>query len=558
MRQSFNCTFGKKRLHAGYLRLRCIMLIFIIAAVALQLTGCSQNVPDNAERISRPNNFEIPVSGTWIIEKCLSNEVSEISGDNDPLLGQKVGFSRDTVIFAGQVYRDISYKIKRVNVYEYFLHKNTSMPQKLSNNSNEIQVINVYSSDSFLLEFIKDSAGNIIAVADDRYYCLKKLSDELNNVQDAIEEATEKSGLDESIAVEEPLRSGILLGVRIPEKTEDGLGDYKYGTYWISVEDYTLRPVLYAENIYLPRMDGFWKLMVDKKAGPLGTEDSLIAFKVTNAEKKQRQPSDENVSKMETRLRKAIVYVGNDYVCVENIVYGHGKDTRNQDNIVERTLRTLPVDNLSSIDGIKISDLAGDNGTMAMESAIAELMKNSGYEGIGIINDDEQQKNFALYRKTGHWFFKGRIDPDRDGQLPYMDFNLNLLPPANMVAYDVLHVPWTEMKDKLPNAHDIYTSPNKDLAIVLTGNDILLYAIKGKELAEEPMARIRMEEGSTVVMAEWSMDEYVNNWQKSFTKNNEYMTVVNELADTDESGITAAAGTAGSSAGAAASADELR
>ena len=148
-------------------------------------------------------------------------------------------------------------------------------------------------------------------------------------------------------------------------------------------------------------------------------------------------------------------------------------------------------------------------------------MANSGYEGIVIIDDDAQQKNFALYRKTGHWFFKGRIDPDRQGHLPYMDFNLNLLPPANMVAYDVLHVPWKEMKDKLPNAIDIYTSPNRDLAVILTRSHILLYTIEGRKLSGEPIAKIRLEEGSTVIMAEWSMGEYVARWENSFIKNND-------------------------------------
>ena len=73
----------------------------------------------------------------------------------------------------------------------------------------------------------------------------------------------------------------------------------------------------------------------------------------------------------------------------------------------EKTLRTLPVDNLVNVDGIKISDMAGENGAMAMENAIAEVLANSGYEGAVVIDDDEQQKKFALYRKTGQWFVKG-------------------------------------------------------------------------------------------------------------------------------------------------------
>jgi hypothetical protein len=273
--------------------------------------------------------------------------------------------------------------------------------------------------------------------------------------------------------------------------------------------------------------------------------------------------------RIETKVRKAIVYVGNDYVCVENTVYSsqngtvYGSETANAAagtsvsereavsgsqtgamagaagvldeishyplTLEEKTLRTLPVDNLSNIDGIKISDMVGENGTMAMENAISDVLKNSGYEGIVVFDDEVQEKNFALYRKTGHWFFKGRIDPDGHGQLPYMDFSLNLLPPSNMVAYDVLHVPWTDMKDKLPHAIDIYTSPNKDIAVILTRSEILIYPIQSKGLSEHPTARFQFEEGSAVIMAEWGMGNYVTSWEKSFVRNNTTSVVENLL-----------------------------
>jgi hypothetical protein len=509
-------------------RLRRILLLLVPAVLILMFSGCSQAVPENAERIRKPSNTDIPIAGTWVLEKCLLDDTDDGSDASDPLIGTIVGFSQDALMYGGEIYSDISYKIKRVDLYGYFLHKNADMPEKLSTSDGDILVVNVYTSDSFLFEFIKEPEGEVIAVADDRLYSMKKLSDGLDMVQEVIKQEAVNAVLNENVAARQPLRSGILLGVRIPVKTADGLGDYRYGTYWISSENRILRPVLYADDIYLPRMDGFWKLIVEKKPGASGVEDSLRAFKVAGAEYKLTENLFQNVSvRMETKIRKAIVYVGNDYACVENTVYD--QDNISDSGVAEKTLRTLPVDNLSSIDGIKISDMVGENGSMAMENAIADVLKNSGYNGIVILDDEEQQKNFALYRKTGHWFFKGRIDPDRQGQLPYMDFSLNLLPPSNMVAYDVLHVPWKEMKDKLPNATDIYTSPNKDLAVVLVRNDILIYAITGKALSAEPLGKIRMDEGSTVIMAEWGLNDYVGSWEKSFTRNNDYRTVPNEL-----------------------------
>ena len=114
---------------------------------------------------------------------------------------------------------------------------------------------------------------------------------------------------------------------------------------------------------------------------------------------------------------------------------------------------------------------------------------------------------------------------DREGQLPHIDFNLNLIPPSNMVAYDLLHIPWKEVKDKLPHALDIYTSPNKDIALVVTQSELIIYAIEDNRLAKEPLAKYILQEGSSIIMAEWALGDYVPRWERSFIKNNETVEV---------------------------------
>jgi hypothetical protein len=373
---------------------------------------------------------------------------------------------------------------------------------------------------------------NIVASIDDQLYRLIKVSGEFTEAAGTARQISRQSGSDQQ-GTGKLLRSGILLGVRTPVQTKDGQGDYNYGTYWISSENRTLRPVLYADDIFLPRMDGFWKLKTYKKLGTMGTEDMLVAYKVTNSDKSQITSLIGNISeRIETGTRKAITYVGNDYVCIENTVYSSEMNSSGKDSQAGATgkangaseakmLRTLPVDNIASIDGIKISDISGENGAIAMESAVSEVLKNSGYRGVAKADENEQAKNFALYRKTGHWFFKGRINLDQKEQPPYMDFNLNLIPPSDMVAYDVLQVPWTAVKDKLPDAVDIYTSPNKDMAVILTRDKILVYAIENKTLSDAPLAGFKLEDGSSVIMAEWGIGEYAPIWEKSFVKNNE-------------------------------------
>lgn len=508
-------------------RLRIVHKILILISIFTILFGCSTVIPDNEDRIDRPSNLEVPVAGTWRLKDCLhpQSDVESMAAE-DPLSGGNISLSAQAIAYSGDYYEKVSYKIKRVNVNEYFLHKNTVIPEKLSFNDDEAYVITVYSDDNFLLELIKGSNDELVAVIDDRYYCMEKISDESPKVQNVTNETVHHEEYLKEKAAERALRSGLLLGVRIPVKTEDGLGDYIYGTYWISSNDRTHGPAYYADDIYLPRMDGFWKVRMEKRLDWEGTQDTLVAAKVSSTEKRSNAKGkyegfafSNTTERIETSLRKAIVYIGNDYVCVENTVY----DTKGEQSgrEAEKTLRTLPIDNLDYLDGITISDLTGETGRMAMESAISELMEKSGQSMLVSADEKSQEKNFALYRKTGHWFFKGRVDLDRQGQLPYVDFNLNLIPPANMVAYDILQIPWTEMKDKLPHAVDIYTSPNQDMAVVLTTGEILIYDIENKKLADEPLARYPLQEGSSVIMAEWSMAEYVPSWEKSFLKNNE-------------------------------------
>lgn len=498
----------------------------ILILLLILLSGCTLTAADSEDRIGSPENLESPVTGTWQLGDCLTGgeKTDPAPMAEDPMIGASISFSADRIVFANDVYDNISYKIKRVKLHEYFLHKNSGIPENMNFASNEAFIITVYSDDNFLMEFVSNHEGDIMAAIDDRYYCMEKISDGFADAAVTVEETVNQAETEDARGKKQILRSGVLLGVRIPVETDDGLGDYTYGTYFISSVDRVLRPVLYANDIYLPRMDGFWKVRVDKSMGWKGLEDTLMAAKVSSTQRSMLSGAFENSSKrIETSTRKAIMYIGNDYVCVENTFYDLQSDPVQANT--EKTLRTLPIDNIANIDGITISDLAGENGRMAMESAIDELLENSGYSRTVGTDTQAQEKNFSLYRKTGHWFLKGRIDPDQQEQLPYIDFNLNLLPPSNMVAYDVLQIPWTEMKDKLPHATDIYTSPNDDMAIILTHNEILVYLIADNKLGEEPIASFRLEKGSSVIMAEWCMDDYVQSWEKSFSKNNTVATV---------------------------------
>ena len=100
-----------------------------------------------------------------------------------------------------------------------------------------------------------------------------------------------------------------------------------------------------------------------------------------------------------------------------------------------------------------------------------------------------------------------------------MEFDIKLLPPANLVFYDALYPGWQSIKDRVPNALDAFTSPNKDIAVVKTKSKLYIFGINGEQLNSIPLGEIALDEGTTIIMAEWATGFYVDDWEKNFLTN---------------------------------------
>ncbi|HHW49270.1 MAG TPA: hypothetical protein GXX14_11745 [Clostridiaceae bacterium] len=491
-------------------------------------------------KIVPPKNMSTPLQGKWEIVKCMSQEEGLIEKvEKDSWLNKYAQFKDSFAQVGNYSWDNVSYKIRVVDAHEYFLFKFKEPINKLGINGREIYVITLSADGNFLFEFVKVDENKVLADIDGEIYCLEKISDNVDeniiskvnsNKQQAIEEESK----------DEIIRTGLLLGIRTPEKTDssDEGENYKYSyrTMWIAAENSKLHPVLEADGIYLPRKNGFWSIGLSRVQFDGIEEDILTSVSISSKSKVDKEKNEKDIisnyganneglftfsdfwSDKKGVLYKTIQFVGNDFICIETYGKGYYKDTKKEWQ--ERKLMTIPVDNISRREGVKISDIAGENGTLAMETSINNLLSTSNVKKIKPIDIIDNERSFSLFRKTGHWVFKGRINFQPDDAIPFIDFNINLIPPADLVAYDTLHVKWTNIKDKVPRALDAYTSPNKDIAVVLTGNELLVYLINGDNLSDTPVKKLSLKEGDTVVMAEWARGSYMEKWENSFKKNN--------------------------------------
>ena len=54
------------------------------------------------------------------------------------------------------------------------------------------------------------------------------------------------------------------------------------------------------------------------------------------------------------------------------------------------------------------------------------------------------------------------------------------------------------------------------MAIIISQNEISIYQIKDGVLSEQPLDRVELKNGESVVMAQWCKSNYVDKWSSVF------------------------------------------
>ena len=303
------------------------------------------------------------------------------------------------------------------------------------------------------------------------------------------------------------IRTGVLIGLKAPldQKNNKQLIHYNYRTLWIASINKVLRPILDTKNIFFPRKSGFWEIGVLNIKDKVNFYTSIFAHNISLG----NVSNSLNTIKSST-TNYSLNYVGNDYISIEN----NKKDIKG----VISSLNIIPIDSLPNLKATKIGDITSIEGTNTLNINSQNLINKN--RNIRIYDEKNIAYNFGLIRNAGHWYFEGRINFLKEN-IFHEDYRINIIPPANLVFYDELSITWTEIKEKVPEAIDAYTSPNKDIAIILVKNNTLrIYKINGGKLGLQPVKQIKLKASEKIIMAEWATGSYVENWEKFFTNLN--------------------------------------
>lgn len=491
-----------------------VLLTICFIILMTFLTSCSINKFETKDRIKAPENNLPPIQGKWAIEKVIDSPYKKGSvGESESLVGKEALFHTSATVVGEDYVMEPTYKLKNVQLDDYLLYKYKIAPEELHLSPDKAQIITILSNNQYFYEFIKYSDDEMIAFVEDRFYFFKKNVDKISK-----EEIDRYINIEENIMrisnIEEvdTLRSGVLLGIKSHVYDEiNEVDSWKYKTLWIRANNRTIASVYEMDGLLVPRKKGFWLVDVTREEINDSQNDKITAIQKGKFKEELIEDSASFfiASSIEPRAKilypsilKNILYIGNEYVSTEAIDLSNNK----------RRLQVYPIDYLEEEKAIKVSDIIGEEGLRVFKESAQSIIKTNS----NILLDEE---SFGLARRNGYWIMKGRINYQSNDEELYRDYNIKTIPPKELVNYDELAIPWNVIKSKVPEAIDAYASPNEDIIIIITRNNLLVYSINNHEISQKELGRIKIDNSETIVMAEWATGRYTMLWEEEFLKN---------------------------------------
>ncbi|GAA0178011.1 lipoprotein [Clostridium sediminicola] len=523
-----------------------ITLFTTIIFSLIILTSCSTSKISYTAEISAPEKTNVPIFGTWIVEKyILPTGFSDSNIKVDTQIGNKFIFDADKAVVNENIYYNLDYKIKSISTEDYFLNNFKTNPSTLNINDSTINVITLSSDDSFLDNYVLLEDESLVTSKNGIFYFLKRIdsSEESDNIdlipkegeiqeKDEVNDKTEMHSDDNSSVNEKSeniysdiIESGMLLCLKsykpkdynIPYSLTDSVTEPSYRTLWISYNGKYVCEVNEVPYILLPRKTGFWRIDTDRIVEKKYVKDYLYAYPIQSQVSKSK---DDDIIPENAEFNDLIDinFIGNDYLSLNmnSAIFFKESDQ----SYSYQLMRVVPIDTINGINitPIPITEILGEPGKQALKDGAISFLNSADEETKKSLETTPEYLSFGVVRDVGKWIIKGRLNYVNEASRGnYADFTIPIIPSKDLVAHDNLYPSWNLIKEKVPEAVDAYSSPLENFIIVLTSKNILTYSVENGVIASEPLIDFPLQKDEIPIMSQWATGNYVNSWTKAAT-----------------------------------------
>lgn len=468
-----------------------LIIIFLII-LSLILSSCVFEELKISNTINSPRILKSPIQGEWVLEQY--KEMPFIEREIKTNIIGEVAYFKDDFIVIGDYFSDkISYSTKNVKTEDYLLYKYKLQSDYLNIEQDRITILSIYSNKQFVLDAIIINKEQIIISINNKFLYLRKTSDhfESKDIEKYTNIEKNVTGLEKIIDLkEESTKTGILIGLK-KEIIENNVKKWDYRTIYLKINDLENIETYQVKDILLPRKTGFYDVEIKRNKSLKEPFDSIII-----------KPRDEieNLQVHNSVFLKNILYIGNDYISIENT-----KDK------VDSFLRVYPLDYLNEDKSLLLSE--------ALEKEnIHRIMQDIKRKETERTRIHFNERDFGLIRRNGYWTLVGIVNYKSGEEEEKEDYNIRAVTPNSIVNYDELSIPWSYIKTKTPELVDAFTSPNGDILIVQTYNQIKAYPIINNKIIDKEILKIDIDPRESIIMNEWAVGRYTELWKDEILK----------------------------------------
>lgn len=508
----------------------------LIALLVFSTIGCSKKSIENSAKITPPENYDIAICGDWIIQKSYVNNYSIDDKNINNKIGKIVSINKDKVQLINKTCVGPSFKIKTVDSTSYLVSNYGISPSSLEINQSDIQVITITNKDIYFASFIKLNNNLMIATLDNNFFLLSRKTadsknvlknqyktaiDEKNNIHDKIINANKSLS---TYDIGNQLNYGLLLGLKSYNINSNKISygnqsklikEPVYRTIWISLGNNSIKNTSELPYLLLARKNGFWNVKTQKSIN-----NGLIRYKTLSYPIPKNLASDSSRSDIigtgQAYTLEDILFIADDYVSLELNSGGISKGQSHE----EKALRVRPIDTLNGTDySISLSKLMGEHGVKALKQGAAAYINSLDFKEREKLNYIPDENNFGVIRKNGKWVLRGRLNYSSEAfRGSFSDFDIPIIPPKELVQYDSLYPNWNIIKEKIPDAIDAYSSPDRNFLVILTKYKLLVYNMIDNKISDKPLKVLNLKNNETVVMSQWATGDYVKSWDEQVKK----------------------------------------
>lgn len=448
-----------------------------IVVLAILLTSCNYYYEEGIGSIKEPEKLKYELDGEWILK-----DVKDIKGqiiDKDDYADTAI-FHNNFIQLEDIYSENIQYSIKNVDATDYLVYKYKISPEMLGIKTNMLSIFSLSMETNYVTELIKINDDEFAYFKDGKFLIYSRSNEEMM-ASKSLESMPMAISNSDVYNLEERGNIGFILATKKLEKN----GHYKYKTKYLQITNDEEVVEYNSPDILLPRKNGFYKIDIEA----VEHKDNL-RIKFLDKEVEDRY--------IETDAIKNILYIGNDFMSVENI-----------DDKDKKVLRLYPIDYLEENRISRLSDILDENTYEKMKKDIKHNQPDR------IVNNYDEA-NFGIKRNQGHWTLFGRVNYLNKNINTYEDFRIRAVTPKSIVNYDELPILWNVIESEIPGIKDAFISPKNDYLIARMDSEIRVYPIVDGDIELEIIYSTKIDKQEELIMGEWATSIYTERWSNYF------------------------------------------